>query len=198
MNVESHFISSKVLIWKVSSLNKRKKITLKIPTFTYIPIYLQYYIMYTYYIIYLVLLYLIFIYNIFLKKSKINLTNKIVSKFWQTKVFLAFQNHDELKFSFVTFNYKSYFITLIRGAATALKGSKYGVFSGFSGDLIRKSPYSAWIQENTDQKKLRIWTLSTQWAVLRKLVGHHWTQNDYQYVPYTKVQEDWRTFNLGD
>ena len=93
--------------------------------------------MYTYYIIHLLLLYVIFIYNIFLKKSKINLINKIVSKFRQTKVFLAFQNHDELKFSFVTFNYKSYFITLIKGAATALKGSKYGVFSGFSGVRIQ-------------------------------------------------------------
>ena len=31
--------------------------------------------------------------------------------------------------------------------------SKYGVFS---------SPYSVRIQENTDQKKLRIWTLFTQ------------------------------------
>ena len=27
------------------------------------------------------------------------------------------------------------------------------------GDLLRKSPYSVRIQENTDQKKLRIWTL---------------------------------------
>ena len=30
------------------------------------------------------------------------------------------------------------------------------------GDLLRKSPYSVRIQENTDQKKLRIWTLFTQ------------------------------------
>ena len=28
-----------------------------------------------------------------------------------------------------------------------------------NGDLLRKSPYSVRIQENTDQKKLRIWTL---------------------------------------
>ena len=32
--------------------------------------------------------------------------------------------------------------------------SKYGVFSG---------PYSVRMRENTDQKKLRIWTLFTQW-----------------------------------
>ena len=30
------------------------------------------------------------------------------------------------------------------------------------GNLIRKSLYSVRIQENTDQKKLRIWTLFTQ------------------------------------
>ena len=30
------------------------------------------------------------------------------------------------------------------------------------GDLNRKSPYSARIQENTEQKKLRIWTIFTQ------------------------------------
>ena len=32
------------------------------------------------------------------------------------------------------------------------------------GDLLHKSPYSVQIQENTDQKKLRIWTLFTQWG----------------------------------
>ena len=31
------------------------------------------------------------------------------------------------------------------------------------GDLRNKSPYSAQVLENTDQKKLRIWTLCTQW-----------------------------------
>ena len=30
------------------------------------------------------------------------------------------------------------------------------------GDLLRKSPYSVRIQENTDQKKLRIWKFFTQ------------------------------------
>ena len=32
------------------------------------------------------------------------------------------------------------------------------------GDLLRKSPYSIRIQENTDPKKLRIWTLFTHWG----------------------------------
>ena len=33
---------------------------------------------------------------------------------------------------------------------------------GDFGDLHSKSPYSVRIRENTDQKKLRIWTLFTQ------------------------------------
>ena len=31
------------------------------------------------------------------------------------------------------------------------------------GDLLYKSPNSVRIRENTDQKKLHIWTLFTQW-----------------------------------
>ena len=31
------------------------------------------------------------------------------------------------------------------------------------GDLLRKSPYSVRVLENTDQKKLHIWTLFAQW-----------------------------------
>ena len=31
------------------------------------------------------------------------------------------------------------------------------------GDLLRKPPYSVRIQDNTDQKKVHIWTLFTQW-----------------------------------
>ena len=41
-------------------------------------------------------------------------------------------------------------------ASTVWKVSKYGVF--FVGNFL----YSDWIQEGKDQKKLRIWTLSTQ------------------------------------
>ena len=42
----------------------------------------------------------------------------------------------------------------------------WSVFSCFQteyGDLLPKSPYSVRIQENTDQKKLRIWTLFKQY-----------------------------------
>ena len=37
------------------------------------------------------------------------------------------------------------------------------------GDLRSNSPYSVRIRENTDQRKLRIWTLFTQWTWLVKL-----------------------------
>ena len=40
----------------------------------------------------------------------------------------------------------------------------YGLLSK---NLLRKSPYSVQIQENTDQKELRIWTLSTQQPFLQ-------------------------------
>ena len=43
---------------------------------------------------------------------------------------------------------------------TAWKVSKYGVF------LVRIFLYSDWIQENANQKKLRIWTLFTQYSLV--------------------------------
>ena len=53
---------------------------------------------------------------------------------------------------------------------TAWKVSKYGVFSGpyfpAFGLICRISPYSVRMRENTNQKKLRIWTLFMQWNVL--------------------------------
>ena len=48
-------------------------------------------------------------------------------------------------------------ITSIQVTITAWKITKYGVF------LVRIFLYSYWIQENTDQKKLHIWTLFTHW-----------------------------------
>ena len=33
------------------------------------------------------------------------------------------------------------------------------------GEILRISPYSARMRENTDQKKLRTWTLLTQWKL---------------------------------
>ena len=47
------------------------------------------------------------------------------------------------------------------------------------GDLQGKSSHSVWIQENRDQKKLRIWTLFTQWNLLISLLrnGIFYIQN---------------------
>ena len=45
----------------------------------------------------------------------------------------------------------------------------WSVFSGIRteyGEILRFSPYSVRMWENTDQKKLRIWTLFTQWLEL--------------------------------
>ena len=64
-------------------------------------------------------------------------------------------------------------------ASTAWKVSKYGVFSGpyfpaFELNTERYSslriPYSVRMRENTDQKKLRIRTLFTQWDL--RLIGY--------------------------
>ena len=44
----------------------------------------------------------------------------------------------------------------------------WSVFSSIrteNGDLLRKSPYSVRIQENADQKELRVWTIFMQWFV---------------------------------
>ena len=40
--------------------------------------------------------------------------------------------------------------------------------------LVRIFPYLYWIRENTDQKKLRIWTLFTQWKCVENLVQGQW------------------------
>ena len=77
------------------------------------------------------------------------------------------------------------------------KVTKYGVFfwSVFScirteyGNLLRKTPYSVRIQENTDQKKLRIWTLFTQWAAcywVAQIFGNQtfWLSSNYGYFFY--------------
>ena len=48
--------------------------------------------------------------------------------------------------------------------STAWKVSKYGVISG---------PDSVRIQENTNQKQLRIWTLFTQWALWKMKILQH-------------------------
>ena len=63
---------------------------------------------------------------------------------------------------------------LYSNPSTTWKVSKYGVFSGpyfpafgLNTEIywIRRFTYSVEMRENTDPKKLRIWTLFTQWKV---------------------------------
>ena len=44
------------------------------------------------------------------------------------------------------------------------------------GEILRISPYSVWMRENTDQKKLRIWTLH----VVVSKVGHKNLQKNFR------------------
>ena len=54
------------------------------------------------------------------------------------------------------------------------------------GDLRGKSPYSVQIRENTDQKKLRIWTLFTQrWPYIRRSEDFRTSSKCLIYVQFT-------------
>ena len=58
-----------------------------------------------------------------------------------------------------------------------LECSSWSVFSCIQteyGDPHRKSPYSVQIQDNTDRKKLRIWTLFTQCALVSVYANTGW------------------------
>ena len=60
--------------------------------------------------------------------------------------------------------------------------SKNRVFSGpyfplLGLNLLRKSPYSVQIRENAEQKKLRIWTLFTQFEFLVGKMRHNKFRN---------------------
>ena len=47
------------------------------------------------------------------------------------------------------------------------------------GDLLRKSPYSFQMQENTDQKRLLIWTFFVQFTVLLKGISRKYVRYNY-------------------
>ena len=51
------------------------------------------------------------------------------------------------------------------------------------GNLGSKSPYSVQIRENTDQKKLRIWTLFTQWLLWKESAYFPISWNLSLYLP---------------
>ena len=70
-----------------------------------------------------------------------------------------YENNDWPSFSIYQ---KSWILQVETYCNTAWKGSKYGIFAGpyfpVYGLNTGKSPYSVRMQENTVQKKLRIWT----------------------------------------
>ena len=89
------------------------------------------------------------------------------------------------RYSTVSFSRKWNWINL---SSTAWKVSKYGDFSGpylpafaLNTEIHSEIPYSAWMRENADQKKLRIWTLFAQWSLEAKykicLASYHMTIN---------------------
>ena len=61
--------------------------------------------------------------------------------------------------------FNTIFIFFILDLSVQIRSFFWSVFSRIRTeyrDLLRKSPYSVRLRENTDQKKLRIWTLFTQ------------------------------------
>ena len=93
---------------------------------------------------------------------EINLSFLIKPFFWLTKKCLI-----RLDDSYISVQDLIKFQFWVSGNVfTALKMSKYGGF--FWSVFSCKSPYSVWIKENTDQKKLRIWTVFTLcfWYIL--------------------------------
>ena len=59
--------------------------------------------------------------------------------------------------------------------------------------LVRIFLYSDWIQKNTDQKKLRIWTLFTQWSALNFMFSK---VSDQQCDDHRKSIKWYLTFSL--
>ena len=58
-----------------------------------------------------------------------------------------------------------------------IKSFFWSVFSHIQteyGDILRISPYSVQMWEKRDQKKLRIWTLFTQWQDVWVSLAHFW------------------------
>ena len=59
------------------------------------------------------------------------------------------------------------------------------------GDMWSKSPYSARVQENTDQKKLHISTLFTQWIQGKSAFNYNCYQQDVLMIFRLKFQVNW-------
>ena len=60
------------------------------------------------------------------------------------------------------------------------------------GDLYRKSPYSVQIRENTDWKKLRIWTFFAQCVVIKRRI-----KNPVKYLElFAKIINSFRSLTI--
>ena len=94
-----------------------------------------------------------------------------VSSLWKLKLGLGFYYGSKQEFWFRILN-RGYFLQEIHLKLATWKVSKHGVLSGPYFSLFglntenRKSPYSVRIQDNTDQKNLRIWTLFKHYLFL--------------------------------
>ena len=76
--------------------------------------------------------------------------------------------------------------------------SQYGVFPGpYFPVLLSKSLYSVRIQENKDQKKLRIWTLFTQCTRVEILTLNFSIKDGLKIVSKTKMKNCWSTIDQG-
>ena len=62
------------------------------------------------------------------------------------------------------------------------------------GDLLSKFPSSVRLRENTDQKKLRIWTLITQWT--RKIINTHHRQKSWSLKSPSTQSEPHKAITL--
>ena len=85
---------------------------------------------------------------------------------------------------------------------TAWKGSKHGVLSGpyfpvfgLNTEIYSKSPYSVRIQENTDQKELRVWTIFMQWFVPKTKVEVKTDGHLIVFILVCNVKHDWTDQN---
>ena len=63
------------------------------------------------------------------------------------------------------------------------------------GDLLRKSPYSVQIQENADQKELRVWTIFMQWFVPKTKVEVKTDGHLIVFILVCNVKHDWTDQN---
>ena len=100
----------------------------------------------------------LFIYHIFLLFLCFYFGRKIV----KTPFVLIIENYEMVSLKFL---WPGHLKRIAQASNHCVKSVKYGIFSG------PYFPYSVRMRKNTDQKKLRFWTLFTQWIYFR-LIFH--------------------------